>query len=380
MEYSKKIIQKRNTKEDVYTDKQGKEILENNFESRKKGYTTTIFGIKEEGLRIKHRNGKITKLMLAKAISVRNGDALVIDAADDIAFELKEGQQIGRNALQEIAYEYERQSELKDEICNYLGIVDYTEKGYKMDQKSLKVEEYVKQNVVSQILEERNERKRVWEERYRQRQKIEEEQRRKFTESLDAKDYETAVGVLEELGDYKDSQSLLKDARYHYAIELINSCNYSTAITELEALGDYQNSVELRKKAEIGEDAYIEIDTVAIELAYWEEDLNTDGTFYNCGVLDVSGVFFLKENRVELFFLMDSESKEFANRNLKIILEDWKTEDLLYMLAEMGLDITLSVGEVYSSDEVSPDAFTQLVEDYASAGTGYFIDYYDDYY
>lgn len=189
MEYSKKIIQKRNTKEDVYTDKQGKEILENNFESRKKGYTTTIFGIKEEGLRIKHRNGKITKLMLAKAISVRNGDALVIDAADDIAFELKEGQQIGRNALQEIAYEYERQSELKDEICNYLGIVDYTEKGYKMDQKSLKVEEYVKQNVVSQILEERNERKRVWEERYRQRQKIEEEQRRKFTESLDAKDY-----------------------------------------------------------------------------------------------------------------------------------------------------------------------------------------------
>lgn len=195
--------------------------------------------------------------------------------------------------------------------------------------------------------------------------------------ALDAKDYETAVGVLEELGDYKDSQSLLKDARYHYAIELINSCNYSTAITELEALGDYENSVELRKKAEIGEDAYIEIDTVAIELAYWEEDLNTDGTFYNCGVLDVSGVFFLKENRVELFFLMDSESKEFANRNLKIILEDWKTEDLLYMLAEMGFDITLSVGEVYSSDEVSPDAFTQLVEDYASAGTGYFIGYYD---
>ena len=187
MEHSRKIIQKRNDKEDVY---QGKEILENNFESRKKGYTTTIFGIKEEGLRIKHRNGKITKLMLAKAISVKNGDALVIDAADDIAFELKEDQQIDRNVLKEIAYEYERQSELKDEICNYLGIVEYTEKDYKMDQKSLKVEEYVKQNVVSHIIEERNERKRVWEERCKQRQKME-EQRRKFTESLDAKDYVT---------------------------------------------------------------------------------------------------------------------------------------------------------------------------------------------
>ena len=95
MGYLDKIFNRRN--------QQGIDIFNNSFNSREKGYTITIFGVEEQGLKAKHRNGEITKLMLAKAIKVRDGDALMVDLVDDIAFELKEGQLPDGNVLQAVA-------------------------------------------------------------------------------------------------------------------------------------------------------------------------------------------------------------------------------------------------------------------------------------
>ena len=198
MGYLDKNLKKRNqqrrisvdNKKEVYVDKQGREIFNNTFNSREKGYTITIFGVEEQGLKAKHRNGEITKLMLAKAIKVRNGDALRVDSADDIAFELKEGQQPDDKVLQAVAYEYERQKVLINKAtCDYLGIVDYTDKGYKITQKSQKVDEYINQNVVPEILEERRARKELLADKYAKRQEQEKEREIKFLEDLDARGY-----------------------------------------------------------------------------------------------------------------------------------------------------------------------------------------------
>ena len=198
MGYLDKNLKKRNqqriisgdNKKEVYVDKQGREIFNNTFNSREKGYTITIFGVEEQGLKAKHRNGEITKLMLAKAIKTRNGDALRVDSADDIAFELKEGQQPDDKVLQAVAYEYERQKVLKNKaICDYLGIVNYTDKGYEITQKSQKIDQYVNQNVVPKILEQRKAREDFIANRHAQRQEQEKERERKFLENLDARGY-----------------------------------------------------------------------------------------------------------------------------------------------------------------------------------------------
>lgn len=182
MGYLDKILNKRS--------QQGIDIFNNSFNSREKGYTITIFGVEEQGLKAKHRNGEITKLMLAKAIKVRDGDALMVDLADDIAFELKEGQQPDDKVLQAVAYEYERQKVLKNKaICDYLGIVNYTDKGYEITQKSQKVDQYVNQNVVPEILEKRRAREELLVEKYAKRQEKEKERERKFLEDLDAREY-----------------------------------------------------------------------------------------------------------------------------------------------------------------------------------------------
>ena len=181
MGYLDKILNKRN--------QQGREIFNNSFQSIEKGYTITIFGIEEQGLKAKHRNGEITKLMLAKAIKVRDGDALIVDLADDIAFELKEGQQPDGNVLQAVAYEYEKRNALENKICDYLGIVDYTDQGYEINQKSQKVEQYVTQKVVPEILEQRKVREDFLAEKYAKRQEQEKARERKFLEDLDARGY-----------------------------------------------------------------------------------------------------------------------------------------------------------------------------------------------
>lgn len=173
---------------EIPVNKRSMEIMENSFYSLEQGYTTTIFGIEEEGIKARHRNGETTRLMLAKAIKVREGDALLIDSAEDIAFELKENQPINREVLQVVANEYEKQKQLENQICKYLGIVNKTENQYEISQKSLKIADYVQNYVAPKILKQREEKNRIREEKYLQRQKIE-ERRNNFTQSLDAKDY-----------------------------------------------------------------------------------------------------------------------------------------------------------------------------------------------
>ena len=204
MGYLDKILNKRN--------QQGREIFNNSFQSIEKGYTITIFGIEEQGLKAKHRNGEITKLMLAKAIKVRDGDALIVDLADDIAFELKEGQQPDGNVLQAVAYEYEKRNALENKICDYLGIVDYTDQGYEINQKSQKVEQYVTQKVVPEILEQRKVREDFLAEKYAKRQEQEKARERKFLEDLDARGY--VAQMQETMKKRKENPYLRKVRQY----------------------------------------------------------------------------------------------------------------------------------------------------------------------
>lgn len=176
---------KNNKNKKSNTNNQERDFDDNEYKSVNRGYTITIDGIRKD-VAIQHRNKERTNLLLAKAIKTRDGDAIIFDMMDDIAFELKEWQQPTHEVLQAVAYQYERQKELKNEVCNYLGIVDYTQNGYELTQKSLKIEEYVKQQIVPQILRQKEEQRRQADERYMQRQQ---EERESFMKNLDSRDY-----------------------------------------------------------------------------------------------------------------------------------------------------------------------------------------------
>lgn len=164
-------------------------IFEEQYHSTDRRYTITIFGKRKE-LEIQHRNKERTNLILAKAMKVRDGDVFVIDAADDIAFEIKDWQDMNdRNILQAVANQYERQAEVKNEVCHYLGIVDYTERGYEITKKSQKVQEYINQQIVPRILEEREIKRQRKLASYREIQETQKEESRKFRERLNAVDY-----------------------------------------------------------------------------------------------------------------------------------------------------------------------------------------------
>lgn len=78
---------------------------------------------------------------------------------------------------------------MENKVCDYLGIVDYTDKGYEITKKSQKVEQYVTQKVVPEILAQRRAREELLAEKYAKRQEQEKERERKFLEDLDARGY-----------------------------------------------------------------------------------------------------------------------------------------------------------------------------------------------
>ena len=61
---------------------------------------------------------------------------------------------------------------------------------------------------------------------------------------LEEKDYKGAVSAFEALGEYRDSANLLIESRYQYAMELIGQEDYSGAHSALRTISEYKDAAE----------------------------------------------------------------------------------------------------------------------------------------
>ena len=63
------------------------------------------------------------------------------------------------------------------------------------------------------------------------------------------KQYTEAIALYEKIPEYSNASELAKEARYQYAVDLLNAPesleNYQTAIGQLESIQGYKNSTEL---------------------------------------------------------------------------------------------------------------------------------------
>ena len=124
--------------------------IETDYKSRDKGQVIKIWGIIEDR-ELQHANGERTQLILAKAIKLGKNDAVPFNLVQDIAFELPARHLPNSNALQVVASQFERQIErqrqMNDERCLYLGILDYTKDGYNMTRYSPSTKAYIEQQI-----------------------------------------------------------------------------------------------------------------------------------------------------------------------------------------------------------------------------------------
>ena len=156
------------------------------YKSIEKGYLIKILGAKTVK-KVQHGKGEKTKLILAKAIKLREGDTFMFDEVKNIAFELNESQLLNYNVLQTVAYQYELQEKSENEGCQYLGIVDNTENGYGITRYSYALENYIKQQIDTIIIAQKEQKRRESDERYRQRQLS--ERKSLYMQSLKAQEY-----------------------------------------------------------------------------------------------------------------------------------------------------------------------------------------------
>lgn len=185
---------KRNKKEpkkveQTWTNNQENGVGEYNYKSINKGYLIKILGAKAIK-NIQYRNGERTKLMLAKAIKLREDDTFMFNEVKDIAFELNERQLPSYDVLKAVAHQYEIQERTESEGCQYLGIVDSTENGYEITRYSHGVENYIKQQIDPMIIAQKEQERRELNARYKQKQLN--ERRSLYMESLKAEDYMNA--------------------------------------------------------------------------------------------------------------------------------------------------------------------------------------------
>ncbi len=67
---------------------------------------------------------------------------------------------------------------------------------------------------------------------------------KKAASFYDSGDFEAAIEIFTELGDYKDSQERLVDCRFHYGQQLYDHGDFEAAIEIFAELGDYKDSQE----------------------------------------------------------------------------------------------------------------------------------------
>ncbi len=70
--------------------------------------------------------------------------------------------------------------------------------------------------------------------------------------AMESGDYATAAQQLEALGDYKESQQMLRQCRYALAVEDFNNENFEKAVEEFRNLGDYLDAASYVTRAQDG--------------------------------------------------------------------------------------------------------------------------------
>ena len=91
---------------------------------------------------------------------------------------------------------------------------------------------------------------------------------------LEAGEYDEAVAVFAELGDYQDSAEQINNVRYTQALALVDEGNYDNAISIFTELGDYKDSAEQIEqiKATETENAYQAALALVAEEKYQEAE------------------------------------------------------------------------------------------------------------
>ena len=79
--------------------------------------------------------------------------------------------------------------------------------------------------------------------------KITESKYQKACQSLEDEEYQTAETMFKELGDYRDSEDKAVESKYRYGISLIEDEFYTQAISVFEELDDYSDSADYLREA-----------------------------------------------------------------------------------------------------------------------------------
>ncbi len=141
--------------------------LVNYSEDLKTGEKVSVSGLSRKGA-IKHRDNSQTEIILGKIIKVPEGHAIMVDEEDYIAFEVPKGRKITEDVLHSVISQYDMEkasSRVSGKTC-YLGRLEDTRSGVVFGNKSVAVENMVRQRV--ETLE--NERKELIQDEYQRNQ------------------------------------------------------------------------------------------------------------------------------------------------------------------------------------------------------------------
>lgn len=144
--------------------------------------------------KVKHHNGEVTNLMIAKACCYQDGRIIYYNQQESIAFELPEGAPIDNVILQKIGqyYMYERNMPDNNKDCMYIGKLSQDPYDLGTNNKSEAVKRYINETVAPQIAGEKQEQIERQLESYRERQERENIKQREFVNRIkeEQKEYE----------------------------------------------------------------------------------------------------------------------------------------------------------------------------------------------
>lgn len=137
--------------------------------------------------RIKHSDGEITNIMLAKVYCTELGAGIKYSSnAETLAFELTEGTEINDVILQKIGqyYNYERNMPDNNKECMYLGRISPDPYELGTNNKSQYVNNYINEIVVPRIAQENEEQRNRQLESFRQREEGNKDGNREFVNRM----------------------------------------------------------------------------------------------------------------------------------------------------------------------------------------------------
>lgn len=89
---------------------------------------------------------------------------------------------------------------------------------------------------------------------------------------FEKEEFEEAIEIFKELGDYKDSLEMIMEIKYNHGLKLLDGKDYYEAIKIFEDLGDYKDSNELEKQSKylLGK-AYFERHDYVKAISFFEQ-------------------------------------------------------------------------------------------------------------